>query len=1273
MGKPARKHFFTFPREIRGSLLLAFCLLLLLFLSLGSFALQQVQETQRRTELIGENYEKGSLILSQLGEFAFNLDMIAKERMKAAEPNAEAQWEERFTRTKVQIDSYIAENLRASLTGAEQETWQELQKVVDEYCDALQKTFRQIQMGRKGSVALLSDTGALTSQRKLQALSAKLSYLHEKAARKHQEKIFSGLGRFRTRTLFLTGLTLLLGILIMVLSLRDIQAKADRIRNERDFSKTLIQAIGDGVALFDLAGRIEFANRKFADMTGYTPEEILGKTCQELFPAEDLPQVDKQHQALRNNEPSTFESQLIRANGSSFSASVTSAPLYDEMGQPLGWVSVFRDITRRKETERLYQELARALEETDESVVITDLEEKITYVNVAAERTYGYQIGELIGHPTSILRTLNDHLFLGTEIRAGSLSKGWRGELMNRRKGGEVFPICLTTSPIRDGKGHPCAIVGISQDISERKRIEQEILNRNRELASLNAIAAAMSESLDLHQTLEKAVERIWDALDLDGCEIYIWEGQGPRPVQVACRGMEKDYFQQQSLPGIEPAWQEPIALTDEPILVNDLQKEGIHLSLLSQGFLSFASIPIKSKGVILGALNAARKRLEGFTDPEIALLSAIGNQMGMFIENVRSFEREKRRVEELSSLIEVAQAVNSSLDLEKVLESIVRMAAKVMNAPAANLMLLDDLGGELRWSANVGVPAEWIALGNLKVGQSLSGLVVSSGEPLATLEMSKDPRFLYPELARKFGFHSFLGVPLISREKPIGGLYICTTEPHPFSKKEIRLLSALSNQAALAIENARLFRETEDLARENLKRYHEVSILNEMGEAMRSTIRLDQILPVILTGVTFGGGLGFNRAILFLVDERGEFLEGVLGMGPNGPEDAFLIWNQLETKRPSLLELSQTISWEALTQSPFHLFASSLKVPLTPDAGIIARTAIEKRSFNIQDSAQPDLKVHAEYEGRLGARAFAAVPLPAKDKIIGVILVDNLYNGRPIMEDDLRFLATLANQAGMAIETARLYSHLEEANRQLQESHYQIVQLERLATLGEMSALVAHQIRNPLVSIGGFARRLSQLTPENADHQRYLDIIQKEVKRLEEMVKELLTVSPEVHLRFGLADLNQIVRECLILHDDRVKRQRVNLRTQLDRKLPKIFLDVTRMRQALSNLLDNALDVMPNGGDLFVSTFSSAEAAHLEVADNGPGIAPGNLQAIFDPFFTTKVDGTGLGLPLTQRIISHHRGKIEARNLPQRGAAFSISLPLSVNPLTVQGERGGD
>ncbi len=729
-------------------------------------------------------------------------------------------------------------------------------------------------------------------------------------------------------------------------------------------------------------------------------------------------------------------------------------------------------------------------------------------------------------------------------------------------------------------KGSPHAIVGIARDISERKKIEEEILHRSRDLASLHLITATMSRSLNLQETLEKAAEELMKALDLDACEIYIFQGGYSKPTQIACRGMEKDYYQQGSLPNIEPVWPKPMALTGDAVIIDDLEKDRTYVSLLAQGFLSFASIPIMSKGTLLGVLNVATRRSAGFSPPNIDLLAATASQMGIFIENVRSFEREKERVEELSSLIQVAQAVNSSLDLEKVLHSLVEKAAQVMKAPAANLMLVDEQSGLLEWSANVGLPPEWITgVGSLGVGESISGLVVSTGAPIAILEMSQDPRFLYPELAEQFGFRSFLGVPLIFRDKPIGGLYIVTVEPHPFSDREIRLLSALASQAAFAIENARLFQETEELASENFRRYQEVSILNELGVAMRSHNQLDWLLPIILTGVTFGGGLGFNRAILFLTDEKDQFLEGKLGMGPSSSEDARLIWSDLVRRKQSLLEIIQTLSLDSIAGAPFNLLARSLKVPLRPEGGIIARTALEKRSFNIQDAASSQEAINVEFEGRFMAKSFAAIPLLAKERVIGVILVDNLYNGRAISEHDLHFLEALANQAGMAIESAQLYSRLEDANRQLLESHRQIMQMERLALLGEMSATVAHQIRNPLVAIGGFARRLSHMDPEKGNQREYLDIIQKEVQRLEQTVKNILSASREIQPKFVSGDLNRVVRECLALYQDRIKEQRVNLCAQLRSDLPKIPLDSAQMSHALSNLLDNALEAMPGGG----------------------------------------------------------------------------------------------
>jgi|GEM_PF-409139 len=1263
--KTNQKNFGIFPRDIQATLILSFGLLSLLFLLLGSLVLHQVTEVKRRTELALESYRRGSQTFARLADVTLGLERVFRDSPRYSRSQRFANWAEGLGRTQVEITSYLQEQARDAPSEAEKQALQDLQEGVKAYLQALEGTARSFSAAKVGGETNPGhDQWLLSRQKSLHEQGRRLLSLYQENALRHLGETTSLFTRFRLRLFLLMGTILLFSVALMCLSRWDIQRKTNQIQEERDFSRTLIQALGDGVVLFNLEGEIEYANPRLAEMLGYDEDRMKGKSYTEIFLSGDHSRWEEWFTLPCNRRVLTFESPLLRSDGSSLPALVTFAPRLSGAGQVLGCVAVIRDMTESKRAELSLRELARALEATDDIVVITDLEEKITYVNQAALRAYGYQREELIGRPVSALRTPDDHLFLGSEIREASLRGGWQGELKNIRKDGGVFPIALTTSLVRDEKANPYAIVGISRDIGEMKRIEQEVHERNKELAFLNSIAATMSQSLLLEETLDRVTDLIAQSLQVEGCEIYIQREGIPRPLQVACCGMERDYYQQQLLPKIDPGPIKPMALAEVPLVIDDLRKEGLD-SLLSRGFLSYASIPIRSKGISVGVMNVARKRLLPFRSQEILLLEAVANQIGVFVENVRSFEREKRRAEELSVLMQVTQAVNSSLDLGEVLQSIVSMAAEIMGVAAANLMLLDEESQELQWSASLGLPSEWMeAVGNLKVGESISGLVVLSRSPLAILEMSEDPRFLYPHLAERFGFHSFLGVPLIFREKAIGGLYILTTEPRAFGEAEIRLLSAIASQAALAIENARLFSQTHRLAQDNLRRYQELRILYELGSAMRGINQLDQLLPIILTGVTFGGGLGFNRAILFLLDDKQEYLQGVLGLGPADSEEAWRIWRDLEARKISLLELVNSLSLEALRGSPFDALARSLKVPLLPEAGIIALTALERRSFNLAGRTGGEQKVNPEYEGRLGSSYLATVPLLAEDKVIGVILVDNLFNQRPISEDDLRFLTALANQAGMAIESARLYSRLEETNRQLRESHRQIVQMERLALLGEMSATVAHQIRNPLVAIGGFARRLSQADEKEGARRQYLEVIQREVKRLEQTVREILSVSREIRPRLVPSDLNQVVQECLVLYQDRIREQAVTLHLSLENNLPLLPLDATQMRHALSNLLDNALEVMPEGGELAISTRRTPEALHLEVSDSGPGISAEAMAALFDPFFTTKANGTGLGLTLTHRIITNHGGKIEAQNLPVRGARFSISLPLSEGSL---------
>jgi signal transduction histidine kinase len=320
------------------------------------------------------------------------------------------------------------------------------------------------------------------------------------------------------------------------------------------------------------------------------------------------------------------------------------------------------------------------------------------------------------------------------------------------------------------------------------------------------------------------------------------------------------------------------------------------------------------------------------------------------------------------------------------------------------------------------------------------------------------------------------------------------------------------------------------------------------------------------------------------------------------------------------------------------------------------------------------------------------------------VIVVDNKFNGKPITDEDLEFLSVFATQAGLAVENARVYTSLEEATREIQRSHHQLLQQERLAALGEMAAHVTHEIRNPLVAIGGFARRLAQRLGSREPEGEYAKIIAREVERLERIVQDVRGLSREVRLHLEEIDLHALLQDCLVLFAEKIALQKVSLRLDLEEPWPILRLDPMQVKQTIVNLVANALEAMPSGGTLTLVTRASgsgpralldesnglaepdehagegeAAAARpldhpvarpaggkwvmFSVADTGGGIPGEVLGEMFNPFFTTKEVGTGLGLTLIRRIVRAHGGHVEVENRPGEGATFRLWLPTIVPP----------
>ncbi len=203
-----------------------------------------------------------------------------------------------------------------------------------------------------------------------------------------------------------------------------------------------------------------------------------------------------------------------------------------------------------------------------------------------------------------------------------------------------------------------------------------------------------------------------------------------------------------------------------------------------------------------------------------------------------------------------------------------------------------------------------------------------------------------------------------------------------------------------------------------------ELAMLYEIGNAMRTTLKLDEILYIILTAVTAHAGLGFNRAMLFLTNDAEQMLEGRIGIGPDTGEKAHHIWQQIDTQRTSLDDLiSAYYRYKAETESSSQLnnLVQSLKIPLREDVGVLALTALNGMPIEIvteesrQRATDPVVQLlHLEY--------FVCVPMKAKDRVVGVIVADNLFTHKPITKDDVRALVMFANQAALAIENSRLY-----------------------------------------------------------------------------------------------------------------------------------------------------------------------------------------------------------------------------------------------------------
>lgn len=885
----------------------------------------------------------------------------------------------------------------------------------------------------------------------------------------------------------------------------------------------------------------------------------------------------------------------------------------------------------------------------------------------------------------------------------------------------------------------------ISHNISvaiQNAELYRSVKTQLDELKIIHEIGKSITSILNIDQLLPYICEEVSKLFNARGCILRLLEGE---ELQIkASYGLPDKIKEEMTLrlgEGIA-GW---VAETGKPLLVDDVSRMPKNLRVPVIEVTSVLCVPLEIGGRIIGTLGLYDKKDEWgvttFTRDDISTLKTFASQASIAIENARLYKEEVEKEKKILSLYwDVTQTKDY---LKSIIDN------------SADAIITSDINGIITsWNKQ----AE-------KIYGYTEDEALGKFLPMVPPFLIEEEKSYIKKILQK---ETIVNLETIRQRKDGKLIEVSLTlSPILDSSGNVTGISGISRDIS----------EKKRVEKELIKRNQELSRLFFINSVIRSTLELDKLLRMVLTVVTMSDGLGFNRAVLFLVDESHNILKGVMGVGPANAEEAGNIWRELSMEGKTLEQIISEIETGPLKKDSFlDKLSQSISINLN-EGCVLSKCVTEKRPFNIQD-ATSDPMVNPVLTQQLGTKAFGVVPLITKNRAIGVILVDNLFTGKPIKDEELRFLMEFTSHIAPAIENARLFesvslaeselknifesmsdmvfftdkdcnirrvnqavvkrlgkpekeiigqkcykifhgldkpwekcphskamdsqkSFVEEIedpylggtfvvsnspifdssgnfvgtvhiSRDITELHSlreRVVHSERMAALGELAAKVAHEIRNPLISIGGFARRLEKRL--TGDTREYARIIVNEVSRLENILKEILGFVKSSRIQKSLVDINELLSSILDFITPEIQERRNSLIREISDSPIQVKIDQDRIKAAVLNIITNANEATENG-IIMIKTMQKDGEAIIEISDTGHGIKPEHLKNIFNPFFTTKPQGTGLGLAVTHKIIEEHNGRITVKSIyegdeAQRGTTFRIYLPMAESKDKIQ------
>lgn len=571
--------------------------------------------------------------------------------------------------------------------------------------------------------------------------------------------------------------------------------------------------------------------------------------------------------------------------------------------------------------------------------------------------------------------------------------------------------------------------------------------------------------------------------------------------------------------------------------------------------------------------------------------------------------EEKVRHLEtKLSSIQEIGMALGSTLNLDRLLELIMQKITQLMNADRSTLYLLDEETGEL-WSK--------IAQGSeikeirLKIGSGIAGWVAQTGKTLNIKDAYKDERF-NQDFDRRSGYRtrSILCQPMRNyQRKIIGVVQVLNKQSGYFTMEDENLLNALSSQAAVSIENSKLYLS---VVAKNIE-------LLDTQEKLRQKIAILDTLFLIEKEITESEG-------------EKQLLDAIMGQSLSvipSKSGAILIDDRLHVYERSRGEIAPT---------------KTLRI--TIDEGILG---------HLLDTGEPLLAnavaelpyCTGDLDQRLGgeSKTLVAVPMIADNQVIGAFILRNKQRGEHYNDDDLHVVTLLAGQTARAVQQRRMRDEKEKA--------------ERLATIGQMLSGVLHDFKTPMSIISGYVQLMSRETDE-AMRDEYTSAILKQFDHLNVMTRELLAFARgESTLLLRKVFLNKFIDDMTELLTQEFREQQIEL--IVDAKYRgAIRMDENKMKRVFYNIARNAREAMTAGGSFRITVEQIENDVHFRFTDSGNGIPREIQDNLFDEFVSKgKKHGTGLGLAIVKKIVEAHKGQISFETTAEVGTTFDVKIPL--------------